>query len=64
MSAPHVAGVIALLFEKNPNLTQEQIKEILRTKASQDDQVPPLPNTTWGYGKLDAQAAYEALPTP
>ena len=61
-SAPYVAGVIALLFEKNPGLTSGQIKEILRKTCHSDGQTGPTPNPSWGYGKLDPGKAIEATP--
>lgn len=61
MSAPHVAGVIALLFEKNPNLTQEEIRWVLLGNAKADNFTGGVPNVNWGYGKLDAECAYIAL---
>jgi subtilisin family serine protease len=61
ISAPHVSGVIALLFQKNPNLTQEDLRRILLENASTDDFTGIVPNIYWGYGKVDAKAAYAAL---
>ena len=60
MSAPHVSGVIALLFEKNPMLTQDDIRKVLLTNAKTDEFTGVVPNVSWGYGKLDAEAAYMA----
>ena len=34
MAAPHVAGVIALMLEANPNLTHDQVREILTSSAT------------------------------
>jgi serine protease AprX len=53
-SAPHVAGVIALMLEVNPNLNPAQIRDILQRTAT------PLPPYYWhevGAGMLNAQAA-------
>ena len=33
MAAPHVAGVIALMLEANPNLTHDQVRQILTESA-------------------------------
>ena len=60
-SAPHVSGVIALLFEKNRDLTQDDIRNILFDSADQDDFTGIVPNVNWGYGKLNAESAYDAL---
>ncbi len=65
-SAPHVAGVAALLLSKNLALTVEQIRQILRTSA--DDLVDPLNDgkdySGWdiysGYGRLNANKALQS----
>jgi subtilisin family serine protease len=62
MSAPHITGIIALMFQKNPNRTQEQIRECLTSTARQDGFTGPVPNTAWGAGKVDAQAAVNCVP--
>ncbi|MBC6458269.1 S8 family serine peptidase [Actinomadura sp. HBU206391] len=63
-AAPHVAGVIALMFQKNPTLTYRDVRQILAA-TTKKDQIPPelvLPNAVWGAGKLDAAAALAATP--
>ncbi|MBA4044988.1 MAG: hypothetical protein C0471_11295 [Erythrobacter sp.] len=62
MSAPHITGVIALMFQKNPNRTQAQIIECLTSTARMDGFTGPVPNTGWGAGKVDAQAAVNCVP--
>ncbi|GGK03491.1 hypothetical protein GCM10011394_10680 [Luteimonas terricola] len=54
MATPHVAGVVALMLEANPNLTPAQVKEILeRTATNMTGRLP------WeaGMGHLNAYAA-------
>jgi len=63
MAAPHVTGVIALLWALLPNLTSHQIRAALIASAHNDTFTGATPNTSWGYGKLDAGAAYHALTT-
>jgi hypothetical protein len=62
MAAPHVAGTIALMLEKNPLLTKAQILEHLQASAR------PRPagesSDMWGAGSLDAKAAVDAVPLP
>jgi serine protease AprX len=53
-SAPHVAGVIALMLEANPSLTPAQIRDILQRTATP---LPPYYVYEVGAGMLNAQAA-------
>ncbi len=64
MSAPHITGVIALMFQKNPNRTQAQIIDCLTSTARMDAFTGPVPNTAWGAGKVDAMAAVDCVPAP
>jgi minor extracellular serine protease Vpr len=62
-AAPYVAGVVALMFEKNPNLDSAQIKNILIKTARRDDKfVGSVPNPQWGFGKVDPSAALASTP--
>jgi hypothetical protein len=54
MSTPHVAGIAALLLEKNPSLTPSQIKDVLKSTALDLG----LDENTQGSGRVDAYAAY------
>ncbi len=54
MATPHVAGVVALMLEANPNLTPSQVKDIIeRTATNMSGRLP------WeaGAGHLNAYAA-------
>ena len=74
MAAPHVTGAIALMFEKNPDLTADQIRlhlmETARTDGIPVAELPPVIDQTtdlrgnhiWGAGKLDVAAAVAAVP--
>lgn len=59
MSAPHVAGLIALLLEANPDLTPDQLKQVMQVTATQ----PRDGSMFWetGYGFVDAPAAVELV---
>ncbi|MHC9543740.1 MAG: S8 family peptidase [Vulcanimicrobiota bacterium] len=50
MATPIVSGIAALLLSANPNLTHDQIKEILIKTA---DKMPDLDNLTQGAGRVD-----------
>jgi len=62
MAAPLVAGVVALMLERNPNLATAQVREALITTARHDRLTGTTPNDWWGAGKLDAAAAVAAVP--
>lgn len=66
MSGPVCAGVVALMLQANPQLNQEQARDILRQTANTEgigEQIDPDEGSiTWGWGKVDAHAAVtEAL---
>ncbi|HEY9283403.1 MAG TPA: S8 family peptidase [Pyrinomonadaceae bacterium] len=61
MAAPHVTGVVALLWSLWPGLAAAQIRGALLSTARDDAFTGVTPNTNWGQGKLDAGAAYEAV---
>ncbi|MDE6648385.1 MAG: S8 family serine peptidase [Muribaculaceae bacterium] len=57
MSTPFVAGSIALWLEANPNLTIDDVKEIIAKTSVRDEQVEKTKEQTrWGAGKFDALA--------
>ncbi len=62
MSAPHVAGCVALILQKNPTLTSDEVKQILQNSARSDSYTGSVPNYAWGYGKMDAYAAVQNTP--
>ncbi len=57
-ATPCVAGVMALMLEKNSTLTPAQITEIIETTASNK---PVTKNNTVGAGRIDALAAVNAV---
>ncbi len=60
-AAPHVVGAAALLLQYNPALTHEQVRMILLNSAKQDNFTGSVPNSGWGYGKLDIEGAIRYL---
>ncbi len=62
MSSPVVTGVVALMLQANPNLTPQEVKDILMETAREDDKTGTLPasgNVEWGHGKVTAHAAVQ-----
>jgi len=60
MACPHVAGVVALVRQANPNLTSEQVKQIIYETAveSSADNTPGEDNN-YGNGVVNAYAAVQ-----
>ncbi|MFN0032191.1 MAG: S8 family peptidase [Flavobacteriales bacterium] len=63
MASPCVTGIVALMLDANPNLTAQQVKQILQATARQDDEtgvltIPPG-HPRWGHGKVNAYAAVQ-----
>lgn len=61
MSAPHVAGVVALMLSANPALTPTQVESQLRATARPFLLSSNCTTTTCGAGMLDATAAVTAV---
>ena len=64
-AASHVAGLAALILQKNPGLTVSQLYKIIRdnaymTMADSHD----YPNDTFGWGRIDAYKALINTPEP
>jgi len=57
-ASPHAAGVGALMLAANPNLTPEEIRQILRDTA--DDLGAPGFDNTYAWGRVNAGAAVAA----
>jgi subtilisin family serine protease len=76
MAGPHVAGVVALLWSARPPLSRNiaTTKTILQNTANPAVTVSPaqtcggttsteIPNNSFGYGRVDALAAVNSVPT-
>ena len=63
MSTPAVAGIVAILLEAVPNLTPEEVKQMLREHSEfrgTIDEDPGLPwNDHYGFGMIDAVSLLE-----
>jgi hypothetical protein len=58
MAAPMVTGAVALMLQRRPTMTAEQIRNCLISSARSDANTGATPNNAWGAGKLDVQAAF------
>ena len=71
MAAPHVAGLVALLVSADPALAGDvdALEAVITTSAVPltsdqgcgDDTPASVPNNVYGWGRIDALAAYETL---
>lgn len=61
MSAPVVTGVIALMLQLNPSLTVSDVRESFRASSVKDAFVTGGDHSKWGFGKLDAWSAVDAV---
>ncbi|MGP4081716.1 carboxypeptidase regulatory-like domain-containing protein [Pseudalkalibacillus sp. R45] len=57
MATPHVTGAVALLLQSNPDLTVDEIKELLRDTARVEPFMGALPNDVYGHGIVDIYQA-------
>ena len=71
-ATPLAAGIIALMLERNPNLTWRDVQHILVDTAFKNDPSDPgwaqngsgrLFNHSYGFGRIDAEAAVNAAAT-
>ena len=65
MAAPVVAGAIALWLQAKPDLTPQQVLEIISRTATHPVDTMTYPNNTYGYGQIDVYAGLlEVLDLP
>ncbi|GAX90287.1 S8 family serine peptidase [Effusibacillus lacus] len=57
MATPHVAGIVALMLDANPNLSPAEVKDILQQTATN---MPELEPWEAGAGYVNAYAAVDA----
>ena len=60
-ASPHVAGLAALVKQRFPDYTPQQVTNYLKSHAEARGSVP---NNTWGYGFAKLAASDAATPTP
>lgn len=54
MASPFVAGIVATWLQAYPQLTPEQLHEIVQNTARKDNFTATAPDNNWGYGKINA----------
>lgn len=59
MAAPHVTGLVALMFAADPSLTPARVKQILESTSV--DLGPAGRDIQFGSGRIDAEAALKAV---
>jgi subtilisin family serine protease len=77
MAAPHVTGLVALILSKNNTLNYNTIKTTIQNTTFRSLLIPKngssscggiayntYPNYIYGYGRIDALAAINAVPIP
>lgn len=58
MAAPHVSGIAGMMYSVNPNLTAEQVKNIIVSTASQKIKTT---DGKYSYGLVNAKAAVDKV---
>ena len=63
ISAPVVAGVVALMLQADSSLTPETARQYIQETAITDDMTGPLisPENKWGAGKINALGAIQKI---
>ena len=59
-ACPHVTGLAALILQKHPTDGVKEVLWRLRNSARADTMTGAVPNSSYGYGKVDAAAALDA----
>lgn len=60
MAAAHVSGLVALLLEKNPQATADEVRDIIQATAH--DLGPKGHDVQFGAGRADAHASLQSIP--
>lgn len=55
MATPFVTGIVALLLQRKPDLTSNEIKQLLKQNSSIPNQNPGSFDKKWGYGIINTE---------
>jgi len=61
-SVPHITGGIAVLLQKNPNLTVNELYDLLRNYCDHPSQGAPYPNNNYGWGRINVWHSLQEVP--
>jgi subtilisin family serine protease len=67
MAAPHIAGIIALMLQKKPDLTVDDVRTIFANSANSRPGTNPAPadpvahREAYGGGMVDTKKAHDAV---
>jgi subtilisin family serine protease len=65
MASPFTAGVVALMLQRNRELTYQQVKQYLKSNTIKDSYTGNIGSggsNTWGWGKVNAMQTIQAVP--
>ena len=62
MASPHVTGAVALMLERNRQITYDNVYSILTTSTKKDAFTGTTQNNLFGFGKLDVQKSMQNTP--
>jgi len=62
MACPHIAGVIALMLSKNPEIDYYTVYNTILDNAYHPPQGSPYPNNNYGWGRVNALEAVLSTP--
>jgi hypothetical protein len=60
MACPAAAGIIALWLQADPELTLDDVKDVLAHSCDNDEFTTKNP-TRWGYGKINAKKGLDYI---
>ena len=64
LSSPITAGIVALMLQKNPSLTFQDVYRILTSSTDTFPWGSPYPNNLYGFGRVNAWKAVKNTPSP